>query len=513
MAQTALGDELLDDQAAQLTRSRRIPDHSQVQGLVYSALGSLEHASFDLLHITDPAVCRAWLARLAPRIVTAEQAIDGSKGGTPDKADRGLYVAFTATGLRALGLAEEVIATFADPFIEGIVTPHRSRVLGDHHANDPAAWDWGSKQDTSDHAVDVLVMTVWGSSEAGSELADLVGAGPVGSTNVGNGFRVVHTRRTRHLGPPDDNKEHFGFTDGISNLRFRGELESTSRDDERYASISAGEVVLGCRDESGFQSPSPGLRATDRPVPGDAAHARDLGLDGTYLVLRDLRQDVAAFRRWLVEEAGEDPSAQDELAAKVVGRSYDGTPIVPLDPERSGSNSFGFFHHDHTEQPCPVGAHIRRANPRDGRRDPDDDGSSGRGTGPTKDQDGTLTKTKRHRILRRGRSYGEELAAGALTDDDVDRGLMFVALNADIERQFEFVQGHWLGSETFARPGEVDPLVGVEDDRPRTFTVEARADEALRTRYHGIPQFVTVRGGAYFFLPRRAVVEYLAALA
>jgi Dyp-type peroxidase family len=497
---TSAAPALVESQGANLKGKRAVPDHAQVQGLVYSALSGLTKGRYDLLRITDPAACRAWLGGLAPALVTADQAISLTKGGTPDDADRGLFVAFTASGLRRLGLPDAVLQTFSTPFAEGVVTPHRSRILGDHHANAPERWEWGGPG----NEVDLLVISLWQDDAVRTELDAQLGIGAVGSVNDAAGTTVVHSQRTDRLGDASENLEHFGFVDGISNLRFRGELGADTAADGRYSVVGAGEVVLGCVDDSGLLPRSPVLGDAAAPIPGPAEQARDLGLDGSYLVLRDLRQDVAAFRRWLAEH-GADRAAQDDLAARIIGRRYDGTPLVPLDSSTTDDNAFGFIDHDGTAGACPIGAHIRRANPRDGRRGSDGETDGG---GP----DSNLAKTKRHRILRRGRSYGPPLADGD-RDDGADRGLLFVALNADIERQFEFVQSHWLGSETFARPGEVDPLIGVVDDGERHFTVEARPGESLRTRYGGLPQFVTVTGGAYFFLPRVAVVTYLSTLA
>jgi len=187
----------------------------------------------------------------------------------------------------------------------------------------------------------------------------------------------------------------------------------------------------------------------------------------------------------------------------VVGRHRDGTPLVPTGP--GGQNDFGFAAEDPQGMACPIGSHVRRSNPRDGRRD---EGERGDG-----DPVGTLEGTKRHRLLRRGRTYGPPHGPGEASG--TDRGLVFVALNADIERQFEFVQQHWINSPTFARPGEVDPLVG-PNAAPGSgeglggaggcFTVP---DPFVRRRYDGLPRFVEVRGGEYFFLPGLAALRWL----
>jgi deferrochelatase/peroxidase EfeB len=123
-----------------------------------------------------------------------------------------------------------------------------------------------------------------------------------------------------------------------------------------------------------------------------------------------------------------------------------------------------------------------------------------------------------HRILRRGREYGRGLKPeDALTPapaDDPPRGLHFICLNANISRQFEFLQNAWIASTKFSGlTGESDPLLGTRHTIPGCpatsgFTIPK--DGALPRRVTGLPQFVTVRGGAYFFLPSLRVIRYFA---
>jgi deferrochelatase/peroxidase EfeB len=132
---------------------------------------------------------------------------------------------------------------------------------------------------------------------------------------------------------------------------------------------------------------------------------------------------------------------------------------------------------------CPVGAHIRRANPRDSL--------------DASDPAGALERVRRRRLLRRGRSFGEPLPPSA-PDGGTERGLYFICLCADLERQFEFVQQTWLNNQSFSGlSGETDPLIGARAGAS-CFTVPGAE---FPTRYSNLGQFVTVRGGAYFFLP------------
>jgi deferrochelatase/peroxidase EfeB len=153
-------------------------------------------------------------------------------------------------------------------------------------------------------------------------------------------------------------------------------------------------------------------------------------------------------------------------------------------------NEFSFAVDDPDGQRCPLGAHIRRANPRDMLGG----------------------ETQRHRIVRRGRLYGPKLDQAS--DDGQSRGLYFVALNANIRRQFEFIQQTWLNGRKFGGLfDERDPLLG-KDERGEVGEVSQRAfsvqGQFVRRRLVGLPRFVRVRGGEYFFLPGLRALNYLA---
>jgi deferrochelatase/peroxidase EfeB len=159
---------------------------------------------------------------------------------------------------------------------------------------------------------------------------------------------------------------------------------------------------------------------------------------------------------------------------------------------------------------CPITGHVRRANPRTGDQ-------PGGNLGPIRKLAGmlgfgidrradTIASSRYHRLLRRGRKYG----AGA------DAGLHFICLGASIARQFEFVHGAWLESAKFGGlSGEQDPLLGSRQPRPDGHPTDAfrwpqRAGPCREIA--GVPQFVTVSGGAYFFLPGVAALKRIAAL-
>ena len=132
----------------------------------------------------------------------------------------------------------------------------------------------------------------------------------------------------------------------------------------------------------------------------------------------------------------------------------------------------------------PYGAHVRRANPRDSLDPAADD---------------PLAVSNRRRILRAGRAYVPEGADKAV-------GLLFMCFNADIERQFEFLQQSWLLRPSFhGLEDEADPMLG----NSGRFTIPTGQGPVV---LDGIGNFVTVRGGGYFFMPGRRAVRYLASL-
>jgi Dyp-type peroxidase family len=218
-----------------------------------------------------------------------------------------------------------------------------------------------------------------------------------------------------------------------------------------------------------------------------------LGRNGTYVAFRKLHQRVAAFRRYLHENAP-DPSEQELLAAKFVGRWPSGAPLALApdkdDPELgedAARNNAFLYGDDPRGLKCPVGSHARRMNARDA----------------------VITgEVRLHRMIRRGTNYGPSLPPGVLDDDGADRGLMFAFIGARLDRQFEFVQREWINDGRFiGAPDERDPLIGVQD--AATFTIPKRP---IRRRMTGLPDFVVNRGGEYCFMPGLRALRWLADL-
>jgi Dyp-type peroxidase family len=275
-----------------------------------------------------------------------------------------------------------------------------------------------------------------------------------------------------------DEKEHFGFRDGISHPSIEGSGIAGSNPKEQP--LKAGEFILGYPDEMGA------VQKTQPEV---------LGRNGTYIVFRKIRQNVAAYRRFLkVNSTG----AEDKelLAAKMMGRWPSGAPLAlcpfhddsELGADRHRNNIFLYASDDPAGFKTPGGSHIRRVNPRD---------TSVAGV------------VKLHRMIRRGTAYGPPLPEGILEDDDADRGLMTAFVGAHIGRQFEFVQSQWINDGVFFGANtDKDPIAGANDNGG-SFTIPRRP---VRRRIQGLERFFVTRGGEYCFVPGLRALRWLADL-
>jgi deferrochelatase/peroxidase EfeB len=488
-------------------------DPKDVQGLVRFGYKALSEACYMLLRIKDASAARAWCA-VVP-VATAE-----FLGHPPAMA---LQVAFTSGGLRALGLPADVLAGFSDEFLAGLAgDENRSARLGDVGPSAPDSWHWGSQATTPD----VLVMLFAAPGKLDTLRATV-------QNDVWNAaFELILCLETSNMG----GLEPFGFTDGVSQPAIDWEGIRKSGDDQIQFSnlVSAGEFLLGYLNEYGKYTDRPLVDSTDAKAAGlppalDFPEKKDVGRNGTYVVMRTLEQDVRGFWTFLDRQTQSNPTARLQLAQRMVGRTTGGEPLVqkssiPIEGIREGapgdSNRFT-FDQDPAGTQCPFGAHIRRANPRNG----DFPGKPSwwlprvwnmLGFASQGIRTDIMASTRFHRLLRRGREYGTALTAEqavqAAPRDEAAQGLHFLCINANISRQFEFVQNAWLISAKFdGLAGESDPLTGnrspVGDGLPTdTFTIPR--EQGVRQCIEGLPQFVTVRGGAYFFLPSISALQY-----
>jgi Dyp-type peroxidase family len=449
------------------------PELHDIQGLVARGYSDLATARFVLLDIDDGAAGRSWLGALGPTLTA----------GDVRPQERAVNVALTSSGLAKVGVPPDVLELFALEFAGGMTTPHRRRMLGDVGPDAPERWDWGGPGRPIDAALLLYA----------NDAPTLAALESEQTTSLPSGVRVIRTLDTSDL----QGYEPFGFRDGIS----QPIVEGLSKKGPPELTVRFGEFVLGYPNEHG--------RYTEDLL---LERSPELGRNGTYLVFRQLRQDVGGFWRFLDEAArrpggGADAGRRTRLAARLVGRWPSGAPLVLApeedDPTLGTANDFLYHEQDPRGTRCPLGAHIRRANPRDT-------------LDPRPGTDDSLEINRRHRILRRGREYGTPLSVeevlgpeGAESAGD-ERGLHFMCLNASIARQFELVHFTWLNSPKFVGLyDDSDPIVGPSQPFGGTFTMQS---ETLRERLTDLPRFVSVKGGAYFFMPGIAATQHLAGL-
>jgi Dyp-type peroxidase family len=335
--------------------------------------------------------------------------------------------------------------------------------------------------------------------------------------------------------------EPFGFTDGISQPTLDWERQRPAQDGEQlsYSNLSClGEYLLGYPNEYGGYTERPLLDPRHDshallPRAEDAPELADLGRNGSYLVMRQLRQDVRGFWQFLDYQADGNPDRREALAAAMVGRTRQGLPLVAMTHETANvaaaananaTPDLNAFNYDADPRGlrCPLGAHVRRSNPRNADLPAGEPGvvpwlQRTLGFDAQALGQDLVASTRFHRLLRRGREYGATVTpeqAPVEASGGEDPGLHFICLGANIARQFEFVQGAWIMANQFnGLPNESDPLLGTRIALPNgTRTDSFSMPQALGPdqKLTGLPQFVTVLGGAYFFLPGIRALRYLA---
>ena len=472
---------------------------SDIQGYIVRGYKHMMYSRYVLLNITDPGKAKQFIQEQCEHIMSVAGYSDNNC----------LNIAFTTPGLRALGLKESNIKNFTREFREGMTTPHRQRLLGDFDSNAPAEWIWGGPNNEEVH---VLLMIF------GSDITTALAYHDELSTRyLALGLREVYSIDGQTL---PGNKEHFGFRDGISQPVIKGSGRSSHEDN----CINPGEFLMGYKNEYDVYPDSPFLSEAQGNVdllPNDAAGLgnKDLGRNGSYMVLRQLQQDVQGYWTFLNEktknaDGSTNVKESTKLAAKMMGRWPSGAPIVkwpdedpaekalaPEDVNCIDDNDFNYQAIDNDGLKCPFGSHLRRTNPRDSFEDNDSKES--------------IKLTKRHRIIRRARLYGNPFEGSPVNfTPEGEVGLMFTCFNADISRQYEFIQYTWANYPKFKQLyNDPDPIIGVRekpaDGTEQIFTIPGKPVNKYIT---GLQNFVTVRGGSYFFFPSIAVIKYLTTL-
>lgn len=429
-----------------------------------------------LLGITELIGFRAWI-----REVIADGHAPSPKVSTAANWTNQPYLlnlAFTHDGLRKAGVNEPTLAAFPEAFRQGPANPDRAMAMGDFGPSSPGNWVFGSAGARSIHVIVSLYTLLH------SEVTDLSHLLRQGFERAG--LQELHFIEAAAL---PESRVHFGYRDDIAQPHIDGAPGERARDAQPDA--ATGDFLLGCD----YRNSYGGNHLGDLPP--------RLGNNATFGAFRMLRQDVAAFESY-IESAGKRWGLDAELvAAKLIGRWRNGVPLSLAPDLHSASvaedrlNDFDYVptiespdrFDDSQGARCPIGAHIRRLNPR-----------------------GSLAMGRPHsrRIVRRAMPFGSEWDGGA---NDMERGLVGWFLCANLEMQFEFIQQVWANQDigTAGIRGTYDPLIGLQPQGGGRFTIPT-GDGRDPIILEGLPQFVETRGSVYGFFPGVRGLHYLAEL-
>jgi deferrochelatase/peroxidase EfeB len=523
-------------------------DLSDIQGNIHRPYGrfGFPHSRHLFFHIADADAGRVFVQAIRPRVTTAEPWTKSEAGGTIVKKPAiTLNIGFTYPGLKALGLPTRTLRLLPDEFIDGMGC--RSQILGDIGESAPEKWDpvWRS---TALSVVHVWVSLNVGANPDGSPLSVLGAWTDWLEGLAGTGVELLAGHGADGMGRWQDSKalmdtapdgsvtvlprEPFGFMDGISDPVFRGKYQPEA---EAQAAIGGGKIAEGPYDiRSSWSALEAGEFILGQVDEGQelpvATQPNDFARNGTFMAWRKLRQDVPGFCAEMKRQAGlwaqvmgvtDAVEAYETVSAKLVGRWSTGIPLIAaptwadhqrvmadwadcigavthtsakqVTPERLaafGEMLDGFRYGDDLDgTKCPFGAHIRRANPRD-MLDP-----------VLSATHGATTLTNRRRILRRGLPYA---------DPNGDEGVVMMTVCASLFRQFEFVQQQWMNyGLDFDAGNDTCPLIGNRSQSDK-HVIPGSPESGGPFIAANLPEFVTTRGGDYFFIPSLNAIRMIA---
>ena len=526
-------------------------DLHDIQGNIIKGYGrfGFPKARYIFYHITKSKDGRQFILNLLPKITN-------SAAWNPDNPNSKIdpipnvttNIALTYTGLKRLGISQKSLQSFPEEFAEGMKA--RRTILGDNQKSAPENWDpiWNLKK-SIDIFISINGKTIADVEQRYQEICNLISdlQGVIQLKGHRGENQTIDLPYQEASALYDDNgqitaKEHFGYTDGISDPYFKGSGinrgfvvgggKLTGKNPQSISGwkpLETGEFILGHKDEA-YEYPQ-------APIPRLLSH------NGTFMVYRKLHQNIGSFNKYLEEEGNKYPEGKEALAAKFVGRWRNGAPIS-LFPTEKEANDFAAdlekarkkyheaknnniiqkaekellklkyyellkklvaFDYDSNIEGsrCPVGAHMRRANPR-GSLEFDKKGAF--------KTPGALVN--RRRIARRGLPYGKP--NWNAKKDNGNHGIIFMAINASIRRQFEFVQQQWINyGNDLKLANEKDPIIGnhcVDKNGKENGRMIIPGDKTKNKAPHfcqNIPRFVEVRGGEYFFIPSITALEMI----
>jgi Dyp-type peroxidase family len=510
-------------------------DLENIQGNILAGFNK-DHERLLFIGFPQGSEAKAWLREIEPDVASTAEVDAFNRLFKETRRRHGhehsvkatwMNVALSASGLKALGVADADLNAFSPSFQHGMKA--KSSELGDTGVNDPSTWvkPLGSPDV---HALLII---------AADDRSDLDAATLRHIQKLSDHGLVLLFDQYGKVRPDLPGHEHFGFKDGISQPGVRDFTPAGANPNEGQPGqplLYAGEFVLGYPGQQpppAPPTPIPGppnyepAPNTQPPQPTTSTVPTEPGpvvldgpewaKDGSYLVFRRLRQDVAGFAEYLSKTAAAAGAQPSLLGAKLVGRYQSGCPLERTrdeaadldtsiaDPsikepsllEDAKVNNFGYAS-DTDGGILPRAAHIRKTYPRD-----------------EETPGGGAADTETHRILRRGIPYGEPYESGAQpgsrhagdAEFPNDRGLLFLCYQSSIERQFEVVQSVWANNPNFPRPGDGEDPIIAQSKEPRTLAAPNLPGSPLT-----IKQFVTTTGGEYFFAPSISALATLSQL-
>jgi len=506
---------------------------ADIQGNILAGFNK-DYQSYLFLRIKNQRKARRWVReKLAPRLSSTDEVLAFNRLFRAARAAHGeefipvkatwINAGFSRHGIAKL-LTDAEAAQFGDEaFGEGLA--RRSEFLGDpsnpRALGNKAKWKVGGPHNEADIVVIVASDDKFWRATAVTGLLLTLDVG---------GVEAVYIQHGGTLPDPWRGHEHFGFKDGISQPGIRGRVSAAPTDflarrwidpaDPRanyfgkpgQLLVWPGEFVLGL--------PRQEILTTGVDPAPTAANFPAWAQNGSYLVIRRLRQDFSAFWSFVKAKARESGMPAQKFASLLVGRWSSGAPIlrspaadnavlaaddlannhfqfnrdttpvplVPL-PDYPG-DGFPQARNDFLGQVCPHFAHIRKVNPRDGATDL-----------------GIAQDTATRFVLRRGIPYGASLLGvrnPTPAQLKADRGLVFVAYQASIVDQFETLIRRWTNTPNQPALGGHDPIMGQEEE------------QGSRRRFIDLPggprcflnnEWVIPTGGGYFFAPSISAVR------
>jgi deferrochelatase/peroxidase EfeB len=413
-----------------------------------------------------------------PKVTTAEK--------WDEKPAECLNLGITFAGLVALGVPQAVLATFPEAFQQGPAARasedpdfKQSVGLGDVGESAPANWVLGG---SATSAVHLMLSLHTRAARHRDKLSDELRA-----SFADHGLTEISHHDADAL---PKGRVHFGYRDGIAQPRVGVGNELRDMQPE----VARGDFLLG----GGHVNVYGGNYLGDIPAA--------LGDNASYGAFRILSQDVFGFEE-LLEAWGRIAGMDKEVvAAKLMGRWRNGVPLTlspgtpapdpPISKRRLNEFDYGpeepdhpNFYDDSLGLRCPVGAHIRRLNPRAAR---------------------AMGMPHSRRITRRAMPYGPELKPGQ-PRDDVERGLVGYFICGDLQMQYEFIQRVWANQDlsTAGLRGTREPFIGSQPEGGGKFTIRT-ADARDPIVLNGMPNLVTTRGGLYCLLPGIGGLRHLA---